>query len=112
MSVRLLKNLVLFQDSLDEWMQLQKQWMYLESIFSAADIKKQLPSESQKFAEIDAQWRILMKETQDYSLAISAGTKSGRLEQFRKWNGVLDAIQKSLEDYLQSKRVRHSQWVR
>lgn len=30
----------------------------------SSDIKKQLPTESLKFAEVDAHWRILMKETQ------------------------------------------------
>eukprot|EP00971_Amphidinium_carterae_P121417 2404443-Amphidinium_carterae.1 len=31
--------------------------MYLESIFGAGDIKKQLPTESTKFMEIDKEWR-------------------------------------------------------
>eukprot|EP00392_Amoebophrya_sp_AT5.2_P001969 g1974.t1 len=99
------RNLLLFQEVLDEWMLLQKQWIYLESIFTAVDIKKQLPTESAKFAEIDSQWKILMRETCESNLAITAGTKQDRLETFKKYNNVLDTIQKSLEDYLQSKRL-------
>jgi dynein heavy chain len=43
------KNLLLFQETLDEWLMAQRNWMYLESIFGAGDIKKQLPTESAKF---------------------------------------------------------------
>lgn len=39
------KKLVLFQDTLDEWVTMQKKWMYLETIFSGGDIAKQLPAE-------------------------------------------------------------------
>merc|ERR1719487_825962 len=56
------KNLLLFQETLDEWLMVQRSWMYLESIFCAGDIKKQLPTESAKFMEIDLQWRTMMKE--------------------------------------------------
>ncbi|CAJ1457626.1 unnamed protein product, partial [Effrenium voratum] len=55
------KDLLLFQETLDEWLNVQRNWMYLESIFNAGDIKKQLPGESAKFQEIDAQWRVIMK---------------------------------------------------
>jgi dynein heavy chain len=99
------RNLMLFQETLDEWLAVQRNWMYLESIFGAGDIKKQLPSESAKFMDIDAQWRAVMKETHDYAVAIVATTKPGRLEMFKNANETLDAIQKSLEDYLLSKCV-------
>jgi len=79
--------------------------MYLESIFGAGDIKKQLPTESAKFMEIDQQWRNIMKETHDYAVALQAATKPGRLEIFRNANETLDQIQKQLEDYLLSKCV-------
>ena len=56
------KDLLLFQETLDEWLNVQRNWMYLESIFNAGDIKKQLPGESAKFQEIDVQWRQIMKD--------------------------------------------------
>lgn len=34
------KNLLLLSKVLDNWVFLQKQWMYLENIFSAGDIRK------------------------------------------------------------------------
>ena len=84
--------------------------MYLESIFSASDIRKQLPTEAAKFAEVDGQWLKIMKDSQESNLAIVAGTKGGRLQQMRRCNQVLDNIQKSLEDYLQSKRLHFARF--
>lgn len=31
---------------IDEWLTFQRQWMYLENIFNAEDIQKQLPVEA------------------------------------------------------------------
>jgi dynein heavy chain len=99
------KNLLLFQETLDEWLMVQKNWMYLESIFGAGDIKKQLPTESARFQDVDSQFRTIMKETFDFAVALRACTKPGRLEVFQQANETLDQIQKSLEDYLLSKCV-------
>jgi dynein heavy chain len=99
------KDLLLFQETLDEWLNVQRNWMYLESIFGAGDIKKQLPTESAKFMEIDAKWRAVMKETHEYAVALKACCRPGRLELFRNANETLDQIQKQLEDYLLSKCI-------
>ena len=40
------KQLNLFSDTLDEWLGVQKNWMYLESIFLAPDIQRQMPREA------------------------------------------------------------------
>lgn len=47
------KNLMLLSKVLDNWIFLQKQWMYLENIFSAGDIRKQLAGEAVKFDHVD-----------------------------------------------------------
>ena len=46
------KSLRLFSDTLDEWLECQKQWLYLETIFSAADIQRQLPAEAKAFVQV------------------------------------------------------------
>jgi hypothetical protein len=46
---KLENSLKLFSNTLDEWLECQKNWMYLESIFSAPDIQRQLPKESKDF---------------------------------------------------------------
>lgn len=37
---------------LEEWTMCQRAWLYLENIFAAADIKKQLPLEAAKFSKV------------------------------------------------------------
>lgn len=39
-------ELLLLQDIIDRWVECQKKWMYLENIFVAPDIKRNLPNES------------------------------------------------------------------
>ena len=97
-------KLVLLQETLDEWVTCQKNWMYLENIFSAPDIKKQLPVESKQFDQVDTSWKEILKMTNENPNCIRAGTHTGRRDLFMKHNAVLDQIQKSLEDYLEKKR--------
>lgn len=60
---KLEKQLRLFQEVLDEWLECQKNWMYLESIFSAPDIQRQLPNESKAFILVDKQFKVRRYES-------------------------------------------------
>lgn len=42
---------------IDQWISLQRTWMYLEPIFSSDDIMQQLPLEGKRFATVDRSWR-------------------------------------------------------
>ena len=97
-------KLNLLSDTLDEWLLCQKQWMYLETIFSAADIQRQLPEENRKFVSVDKSWKAIMKRTNTNPNCIAAGTVKNMKETLQRHNETLDQIQKSLEDYLETKR--------
>ena len=99
------KSLNLFSETLDEWLNVQKNWMYLESIFSAPDIQRQLPTEAKQFFAVDKQFRDIMRKTKENDNALKAGTTPGYLASFQKANETLDKIQKNLEDYLETKRM-------
>lgn len=51
------KRLGLLNETLDEWVAVQRNWMYLETIFCAEDIQKQLPEEAAKFQAVDKMWK-------------------------------------------------------
>ncbi|XP_056004113.1 dynein axonemal heavy chain 6-like isoform X1 [Ostrea edulis] len=99
------RNLDLFGKTLDEWLNCQRNWLYLESIFSAPDIQRQLPAEARMFMQVDKSYKDIMRKVNRVPLAIRAATQPGLLETFQNNNALLDQIQKCLEAYLESKRV-------
>lgn len=64
------RRLMLFQETLDEWMMCQRTWMYLETIFSSPDIVRQLPSAAKMFQAVDKSFRSIMRSVNDDPLAI------------------------------------------
>ncbi|XP_006900461.1 PREDICTED: dynein heavy chain 6, axonemal [Elephantulus edwardii] len=99
------KQLTLFNQTLDEWLTCQRNWLYLESIFNAPDIQRQLPAEAKMFLQVDKLWKEIMRKVNRLPNALRAATQPGLLETFQNNNALLDQIQKCLEAYLESKRV-------
>lgn len=99
------KMLSLFAETLEEWMTCQRNWLYLESIFSAPDIQRQLPDEARMFSQVDRTWKDVMRKVSRNPNALKAGTMPGLLEIMQQNNQLLEQIQKCLEDYLESKRL-------
>ncbi|KAI8907759.1 dynein heavy chain and region D6 of dynein motor-domain-containing protein [Powellomyces hirtus] len=99
------KQLGLFSETLDAWLNCQRNWLYLESIFSAPDIQRQLPDEARMFAQVDRSWKDTMRKVHRNPNAMKSGTTPGLLETMQQNNILLDQIQKCLEDYLESKRL-------
>ena len=99
------KNLVLLSKVLDNWIFLQKQWMYLENIFSAGDIRRQLAPEASKFDFVDKQFKQLMQRVHKSPNVIKTLKLINNLnENLIVYNETLDEIQKQLEKYLETKR--------
>lgn len=46
---------------LEEWLNCQRSWLYLEPIFSSEDITRQLPVESKRYQTMERIWRKIMK---------------------------------------------------
>uniref|UniRef100_UPI00398F6457 dynein axonemal heavy chain 6 isoform X2 n=1 Tax=Pristiophorus japonicus TaxID=55135 RepID=UPI00398F6457 len=99
------KLLSLFGDTLDQWLTCQRNWLYLESIFCAPDIQRQLPAEARMFSQVDKSWKEIMRKVNRLPNALRAATQPGLLEAFMHNNELLDQILKCLEAYLESKRV-------
>ena len=67
----------LFSPMQDEWLTCQRNWLYLESIFGAPDIQRQLPNEAKMFSIVDKSWKEIMRRVHKVPLAIRAGTQPG-----------------------------------
>lgn len=91
--------------TLEEWLTCQQSWIYLEAIFSAPDIQRQLPHEAKMFAVVDKTWKEIMRNVAKYPLALPAMTQNGYLDVMKKNNGLLEQITRCLEAYLEVKRV-------
>lgn len=50
---KLQKDVLIAQETLDDWLQVQKNWIYLENIFASQDIKTKLKEENALFENVD-----------------------------------------------------------
>ena len=92
-------------DVLDEWIKVQRAWLYLQPIFDSDDIQKQLPTETKRFGTVDKNWRHTLADAKSRSLAIRFCANEKLLERFQESNKFLDMVQKGLSDYLETKRA-------
>ena len=90
----------------NEWVDVQRKWVYLEGIFfGSADIKNELPADYNKFQAIDNEFTSLMKRVANkpYVLeVISIPSIKSILEE--KLKTALERIQKALYNFLEKQR--------
>ncbi|KAG8443820.1 hypothetical protein GDO86_009128 [Hymenochirus boettgeri] len=98
------RKLSLFARTMEEWMICQRNWLYLEQIFLASDIQRQLPVEAKLFFQVDSSFKELMENVKDRPNAFKAATVPGLLEVLQNNNAHLEKILKCLEDFLEIKR--------
>ncbi len=90
---------------LDEWLYCQRQWLYLEVIFSQVEIQKRLPELFAKFSRMDRIWKDFMRKIKRNPSIMEVSTSPVTLTMFVDANRTLEEIQKGLEQYLETKRV-------
>ncbi|XP_021113286.1 dynein heavy chain 10, axonemal isoform X3 [Heterocephalus glaber] len=98
------KTLSLIGEVIESWMLVQRKWMYLESIFIGGDIRSQLPEEAKKFDNIDRVFRRIMGETLKDPVIRRCCEAPNRLADLQHVAEGLEKCQKSLNNYLDSKR--------
>ncbi|KAJ9454440.1 Dynein-1-beta heavy chain [Diplonema papillatum] len=93
-------------ETLDKWLEVQRKWMYLESIFSHKELQQQWPEDARSFQAVDKGFRDLMKRTAGNPGVKSSLTQNNYslLPLCRKDIDALERIEKRLEEKLDQKR--------
>ena len=83
---------------IEEWTTLQKNWMYLENIFKAPEIRRVLQLESDMFMNVDKFFKAHQARAVKAARARHMITTAPKmLEDLKKQNADLDHIQKKLQ---------------
>ncbi len=95
------KVLATISEVIDTQLGVQRQWMYLESIFlSSEDIRKQLPSETALFDQVNRTYIDITERMRRDPNAMRACTVPGLLASLNEMDTKLEKIQKSLDQVL------------
>ncbi|KAL0222245.1 hypothetical protein RCL1_002099 [Eukaryota sp. TZLM3-RCL] len=98
------EQLHLMSDTIEQWLMVQKAWMYLEPIFCSDDISRQLPDESKRFSQVNSLWTATMERAFKSPNVFNLCNDEALLQSFISANESLEFIQKGLSDYLETKR--------
>ncbi|XP_074539499.1 dynein axonemal heavy chain 11 isoform X2 [Halichoeres trimaculatus] len=104
--VILQKQLTVADSVLTVWMEVQRTWVYLQSIFKGCDdICQQLPADAHRFQAIDTEFQELMLHSAMTKNVIEATNKSGLFEKLEDLQKRLALCEKALAEYLETKRL-------
>ena len=90
----------------DVWIDVQRQWVYLEGVFTGnADIKHLLPIESGRFANINSEFMAVMKKAAKSPYVLDVLNIPNAQKSLERLAEMLNKIQKALGEYLEKERV-------
>lgn len=90
----------------DVWIDVQRQWVYLEGVFTGnADIKHLLPMESGRFQNINSEFFAVMKKVYKSPFVLDVLSINGVQKSLERLADLLNKIQKALGEYLEKERV-------
>ncbi|KAK3491873.1 cytoplasmic dynein heavy chain [Neurospora crassa] len=90
----------------DIWIDVQRQWVYLEGVFHGnADIKHLLPIESSRFQNINSEFLAVMKKVYKQPNVLDVLNIPNVQKSLERLAELLNKIQKALGEYLEKERV-------
>ncbi|WAR03796.1 DYHC-like protein [Mya arenaria] len=88
------------------WMEVQRTWSHLESIFiGSEDIRNQLPEDSKRFDGIDTDFKELVKDVEKTKNCVEATNIPNLFDKLEGLQGNLTLCEKALAEYLETKRL-------
>ncbi|XP_072288151.1 dynein axonemal heavy chain 11-like, partial [Pyxicephalus adspersus] len=101
------KKLMVSDMVISVWLDVQQTWAHLQSIFAnSEDIRNQLPEDARRFDGIDLDFKDLMENIIKTNIVIKVTNEPGLLAKLETLLQRLKVCEKSLADYLESKRLR------
>ena len=94
----------LSHDILDQWIECQRGWLYLQPIFTGTSIQRKLFRESQNWASVDRTWSAIMNQTHKHPEFNNVMHRDNLLNDLKTSNGLLESITQGLNAYLEAKR--------
>lgn len=90
----------------DVWIDVQRQWVYLDGIFTgSADLKVLLPTETNKFLGLRNEFMGLMRKVSKNPMILEVLNIPNLERTLTHFKDVLDKIQKALSKYLEQERA-------
>lgn len=99
-------KLRLTQRVVDQWIEAQKEWMYLEPIFTSEDIARQLPVETKKYQTMERIWRRIMTTAFSCNKVMVICPDSRLYDSLIEARHLLAIVSKGLNEYMELKRLR------
>ena len=100
-----LAYLRLGHETLDSWVECQRNWLYLQPIFSGTSIQQKLHKEARDWNSVDRIWTSIMKSTHNSPMYNDVMHRDSLLSELNQCNSLLDSITKGLNMYLEAKRL-------
>lgn len=92
---------------LNLWIEVQRQWVYLDGVFgSSSEIKASLPVESSRFNNVSYEFIQLLKRVNSFNLVIDVLTIPAIQGTMEKFSHTLIRTRKGLAEYLERQRER------
>ncbi|XP_054274165.1 dynein axonemal heavy chain 2 [Macrosteles quadrilineatus] len=98
------RTLSIIMEVLEGILTVQRQYLYLENIFTGEDIRKQMPFETSEFDLLTSEWITITNAMAADGKALTAAAKPKLLDVVNKMNDKMENIQRALEQYLETKR--------
>ena len=99
-------KLATVSEVIEKWLVAQNMWVYMEAVFGGGDIVKQLPQEAKRFNQIDKAFvRMVQGSIENPTVVPVCCENEGIVALLDYLNDQLEMLQKSLTDFLDTKRA-------
>lgn len=97
-------------ETIDSWQKVQIMWQSLEPVFMGGDISRNMPTEARLFQNTDKMWVKIMEKAVETQRVIPCCQNEMLKQLLPSLKEKLETCQKSLDNYLESKRNKFARF--